>query len=131
MQLCYNHKNIETVLNCSRCNKPICNKCTTDSYVGIKCKDCGSIGKPDILNISIYDVVRVFSISHIFSLIMKRKGFLWINSIFRNYCHNIRLENMFIHNLKQRPKSRGTLLAEDRVIANAHSWLAPRVVSSV
>ena len=74
MQLCYNHKNIETVLNCSRCNKPICNKCTTDSYVGIKSKDCGSIGKPDILNISIFDVVRVFSISHIFSLIM---GFIY------------------------------------------------------
>ena len=71
---CYNHKNIETLLNCSRCNKPICNRCTTDSYVGIKCKDCGSIGRPDILNVSFIDFLRVFSLSFLFSVII---GFLY------------------------------------------------------
>jgi hypothetical protein len=71
---CYNHKNRETVLSCSRCNKPVCNKCTIDSFVGIKCKDCGSIGKPDILNISFSDIFRVLSLSLLFSFFV---GFIY------------------------------------------------------
>ena len=74
MVTCYNHKNIETVLSCSRCNKPVCNKCTIDSFVGIKCKDCGSIGKPAILNISFSDILRVLSLSLIFSFFV---GFIY------------------------------------------------------
>ena len=36
---CFYHKEIPTGLSCSRCNKPVCNKCTIDSLVGIKCKE--------------------------------------------------------------------------------------------
>ena len=74
MITCYNHKKTETVLSCSRCNKPVCNKCTIDSFVGIKCKDCGIIGKPAILNISFSDVFRVLSISLLFSFFV---GFIY------------------------------------------------------
>ncbi|MBK90418.1 MAG: hypothetical protein CL772_04485 [Chloroflexi bacterium] len=68
MQNCYYHKNKETVLTCSRCNKPICNDCTSDSLVGIKCIDCGSIGKPDILNVSIKNFFTIIIGSLIFSI---------------------------------------------------------------
>jgi len=74
MITCYKHKKTETVLSCSRCNKPVCNKCTIDSFVGIKCQDCGIIGKPDILNISFTDIFRVFSISLLFSFFV---GFIY------------------------------------------------------
>ncbi|MEC7837199.1 MAG: hypothetical protein VX523_00580 [Chloroflexota bacterium] len=67
MQNCFYHKNIETVLTCSRCNKPVCNDCTTESLVGIKCIDCGSIGKPDILNVGLKDFFRITFISLAFS----------------------------------------------------------------
>ncbi len=69
MQNCYYHNKIETVLTCSRCNKPICNDCTTESYVGIKCKECGSIGKPDILNVGILEILRILALSLIFAFI--------------------------------------------------------------
>ena len=68
MQNCFYHKNKETVLTCSRCNKPVCNNCTTDSLVGIKCIDCGSIGKPDILNVAFKDFFRIIISSIIFAL---------------------------------------------------------------
>ena len=68
MQNCFYHKNKETVLTCSRCNKPVCNNCTTESLVGIKCIDCGSIGKPDILNVALKDFFRIIISSIIFSL---------------------------------------------------------------
>tara|TARA_B100001142_G_C14226135_1_gene613539 strand:+ start:296 stop:850 length:555 start_codon:yes stop_codon:yes gene_type:complete len=69
MQNCYYHKNKETVLTCSRCNKPVCNDCTSDSLVGIKCVDCGSIGKPDILNVSFTNFFSIIFFSLIFSII--------------------------------------------------------------
>ena len=69
MQNCYYHDKIETVLTCSRCNKPVCNKCTTESYVGIKCKKCGSIGKPDILNVRIIEIFRILALSLIFAFV--------------------------------------------------------------
>ena len=69
MQNCYYHDKIETVLTCSRCNKPVCNKCTTESYVGIKCKECGSIGKPDILNVRIIEIFRILALSLIFAFV--------------------------------------------------------------
>jgi hypothetical protein len=37
---CANHPNVETMLRCSRCNKPICNKCAIKSPVGYRCPEC-------------------------------------------------------------------------------------------
>lgn len=68
MQHCYYHNKKETLLTCSRCNKPVCNDCTTESLVGIKCVDCGSIGKPNILNVGMKDFFRILIISLAFAL---------------------------------------------------------------
>ena len=65
---CFYHKEIPTGLSCSRCNKPVCNKCTIDSLVGIKCKECGLIGTPHILVVNIFDYFNaglvIFNKSH-------------------------------------------------------------------
>ena len=67
---CFYHKEIPTGLSCSRCNKPVCNKCTIDSLVGIKCKECGLIGTPHILVVNIFDYFKIFCVSLPFSLLL-------------------------------------------------------------
>lgn len=37
---CANHPNVETVLRCNRCNKPICVQCAVQTPVGYRCKEC-------------------------------------------------------------------------------------------
>jgi hypothetical protein len=37
---CVNHPNVETLLRCNRCGKPICLKCATLTDVGYRCKEC-------------------------------------------------------------------------------------------
>ncbi len=37
---CTNHPNVETMLRCSRCEKPICPKCAIKSPVGYRCPEC-------------------------------------------------------------------------------------------
>ena len=38
--VCANHPNIETVLRCNRCEKPICTKCAVLTPVGYRCPEC-------------------------------------------------------------------------------------------
>ena len=49
---CNKHNDITTNLKCSRCDNFICTRCMNQTPVGIKCKDCASIGKPQILILS-------------------------------------------------------------------------------
>jgi len=37
---CANHPNVETMLRCNRCNKPICPRCAVQTAVGYRCKQC-------------------------------------------------------------------------------------------
>lgn len=37
---CANHPNVETVLRCNRCGKPICTRCAVQTPVGYRCKQC-------------------------------------------------------------------------------------------
>lgn len=37
---CANHPQVETVLRCNRCNKPICDRCAVQTPVGYRCKEC-------------------------------------------------------------------------------------------
>ena len=67
---CFYHKEIPTGLSCSRCDKPVCNKCTIDSLVGIKCKECGLIGTPHILIVNVFDYFKIFCVSLPFSLLL-------------------------------------------------------------
>lgn len=37
---CANHPDVETLLRCNRCDKPICVKCAVQTPVGYRCKEC-------------------------------------------------------------------------------------------
>jgi hypothetical protein len=37
---CVNHPNVETLLRCNRCGRPICLKCAELTDVGYRCKEC-------------------------------------------------------------------------------------------
>lgn len=37
---CANHPNVETLLRCNKCGKPICMKCAQSTPVGYRCKEC-------------------------------------------------------------------------------------------
>jgi hypothetical protein len=37
---CANHPNVETMLRCNRCGKPICTRCAVLTPVGYRCKEC-------------------------------------------------------------------------------------------
>jgi len=37
---CANHPNIETMLRCNRCGKPICTRCAKLTPVGYRCREC-------------------------------------------------------------------------------------------
>jgi tetratricopeptide (TPR) repeat protein len=37
---CANHPNVETMLRCNRCGKPICTRCAVQTPVGYRCREC-------------------------------------------------------------------------------------------
>lgn len=37
---CVNHPDVETLLRCNRCGKPICLKCAVHTPVGYRCREC-------------------------------------------------------------------------------------------
>lgn len=37
---CVNHPNVETLIRCYRCGRPMCLKCVTRTPVGLICKEC-------------------------------------------------------------------------------------------
>jgi len=37
---CANHPNVQTLLRCNRCGKPICTRCAVRTPVGYRCKEC-------------------------------------------------------------------------------------------
>jgi tetratricopeptide (TPR) repeat protein len=37
---CANHPNVETMLRCNRCGKPICTRCAIQTPVGYRCREC-------------------------------------------------------------------------------------------
>ena len=77
---CNKHNDITTNLKCSRCDNFICTRCMNQTPVGIKCKDCASIGKPQILILSktatFFILINSIVISIILGLFLSL--FLWL-----------------------------------------------------
>lgn len=49
---------VETNISCARCGEPICPQCMVYTPVGNKCKDCASIGGPEMFKVGSGDIVR-------------------------------------------------------------------------
>ncbi|MFC7529103.1 rhomboid family intramembrane serine protease [Actinoplanes sp. GCM10030250] len=43
--VCYRHPSRETMLRCSRCERPICTSCMNDATIGHQCPDCVKEGR--------------------------------------------------------------------------------------
>ena len=40
MPTCYYHPNVETLVSCGRCGKPLCPDCVGHGATGVRCKEC-------------------------------------------------------------------------------------------
>lgn len=49
---CANHPDRETVLRCSKCDKPICPQCGIPTPVGIRCRDCAAVQRLPTFQVS-------------------------------------------------------------------------------
>lgn len=49
---CANHPNRETMLRCSKCEKPICLKCAVQTPVGLRCRECALLKKVPTYDVS-------------------------------------------------------------------------------
>ena len=79
---CANHPNVETLLRCNKCEKPICAKCAVLTPTGYTCKECIK-GQQKVFNSAEwYDYPIIFVIvsvlAYLGSLLTLRLGFWMI-----------------------------------------------------
>ncbi|MBV9119236.1 MAG: hypothetical protein JOZ39_00895 [Chloroflexi bacterium] len=48
---CANHPRVETLVRCSRCEKPICPRCMISTPVGMRCRECANLQRPPIYQV--------------------------------------------------------------------------------
>ncbi len=66
---CANHPEVETLLRCNRCGKPICLKCAQLTDVGYRCKECIRGVQDNYFNASPADNLIAFVVALIVSAI--------------------------------------------------------------
>jgi hypothetical protein len=49
---CATHPDVETVLRCATCGKPICPDCLVETPVGMKCRQCGLAPLPPLYRLT-------------------------------------------------------------------------------
>ena len=49
---CSTHPNVETLLSCGKCDKPICPRCLVHTPVGARCKECANVRRSPIYEVS-------------------------------------------------------------------------------
>ena len=49
---CATHPNVETLLSCGKCDKPICPRCLVHTLVGARCKECANVRRSPIYEVS-------------------------------------------------------------------------------
>lgn len=60
---CANHPDTETLLRCNKCNKPICLRCSVQTAVGYRCKECIRGVQDNYFNIEDKDYPIAFVVS--------------------------------------------------------------------
>lgn len=81
---CANHPNVETLLRCSKCDKPICQRCGIRTPVGIRCRECAQLRRPPMYKVGaqhyLLAAVVALPISFLAGLIMQQLG--WFLAFF-------------------------------------------------
>lgn len=83
---CKNHINTETLLRCNRCSEPMCIKCSVQTAVGYRCKECIRGAQNNYFNVQSFDYPVAFFTSlivtaiasPIISLIFESLGFYFV-----------------------------------------------------
>ncbi|MBC7263052.1 MAG: hypothetical protein H5T64_01700 [Chloroflexi bacterium] len=55
---CANHPDIETLLRCSKCGKPICTRCGIRTPVGVRCRECANLQRSPMYIVGPSDLLR-------------------------------------------------------------------------
>ena len=55
---CAYHPKVETLLRCSKCEKPICSRCAILTPVGSRCRDCAGLRRLPTFDAKPIDVMR-------------------------------------------------------------------------
>lgn len=75
---CANHPNVETLLRCSKCGKPICAQCGIRTLVGIRCRECANLQRSPMYVVGINDILRAtiaaLPLSVLAGLVMNQLG---------------------------------------------------------
>lgn len=76
---CANHPDVETMLRCNRCNKPICSKCAVRTETGYRCQECVRGQQKSFENAQVIDYPLAFItalvLSYLGGLILPRLAF--------------------------------------------------------
>src|SRR5437764_2631932 len=70
---CANHPQVQTVVSCGRCDKPLCPRCMIYTPVGVRCRDCAQLRRLPQYTLTPRVYVRVLPIAAALALIC---GFL-------------------------------------------------------
>jgi len=71
---CTLHPEIETNLACGKCEKPICPSCLVQTPVGARCRECASLKRLPVFQVSGAYYVRAVAASSITALVL---GIIW------------------------------------------------------
>ena len=81
---CANHPNVETLLRCNKCGKPICQRCGIRTPVGIRCRECAQLRRPPMYKVGpqhyLLAALVALPVSFVAGLIMQQLG--WILAFF-------------------------------------------------
>jgi len=71
---CPRHPDILTALRCSRCETPICPRCSVQTPVGARCRACARIARSPVYTLGVRHVVRAFAAAIVGGAFM---GLVW------------------------------------------------------
>jgi hypothetical protein len=66
---CANHPNVETLLRCNKCGKPICMRCAVQTPVGYRCRECVRQQQNVYFNAETWDNPIALAVSFVVTLV--------------------------------------------------------------
>ena len=67
---CTFHKDSETLLRCSKCELPICDRCTVQTPVGARCPECANVQRIPTYNLSTQQLIQAIGVSMVLGLVL-------------------------------------------------------------
>lgn len=75
---CANHPHVKTLLRCSKCGKPICQRCGVRTPVGIRCRECAQLRRLPMYQVGLLHYLLAalvaLPVSFVAGLLMQQVG---------------------------------------------------------